>query len=211
MPQHQPLGVSTLPDDVIEKILTQNFIVALAGSQASRRRKLCTQREVRHVLAESIISNPKTNAPDLIDCPVLRDFILGMVSSDGDFLAVSALALLTRYGADDEKGAELEQLAGGLNIPLDRLKAASQKLEDQGLLTKHGRYRAGVGPHPLAVLLASGAWEQLGDQIVGTLLPTLDASMAERLFLRAADLGSRGPAAVALDRLLEPGGPLRIP
>ena len=206
VPQFQPLGVSKLPNDTIEKVLSGNFL----GLWPEARR-LVIENCAGNVgwalyLAEAILNNPKANAADLIDAAGLRDFILSMVASDGDFLAVSALALLTRYGVDGEKEAELEMLAAGLDIPVEQLKAASQRLDQQGLLIKHGRYRA-VGPQPLAVLLASSAWEALGDRIVESLLPSMHGSMAERLLLRAADIGSSGPAAVALNKLLEAGGP----
>src|SRR5262249_31171685 len=152
------------------------------------------------------LDNPQANVWDLIDAAGLRDFILGMVASDTDFLAASALALLSRYGFDREKHSEVELLARCLDIHVDQLTAASRRLEERQLLTKHGRYRA-VGPQPLAVLLASHAWSELGDRIINSLLPSMDSSMAERLFIRAADIGSAGPAAGALNRILGPDGP----
>jgi hypothetical protein len=206
VPQFQPLAVSKLSNDTIEKVLSENFL-----GLWSEARRLVIENCAGNVgwalyLAEALINNPKINAADLIDAAGLRDFILSMVASDGDLLAVSALALLTRYGVEGEKEAELETLAAGLDIPVEQLKRASQRLDQQGLLIKHGRYRA-VGLQPLAVLLASSAWEALGDRIVESLLPSINGSMAERLLLRAADIGSSGPAAVALNKLLEAGGP----
>lgn len=207
VPQFQPLSLPKLPSDVIDKVLTENFVSLWAEA-----RRLVIENCAGNVgwaiyLAEAILDNPKTNAPDLIDAAGLREFILSMVAGDGDFSAVSALALLTRFGVEGEKATELTLLSEGLGIPLDQLKSAVQRLEQQGVLIKHGRYRA-VAPQPLAILLASSAWEALGDQIIGLLLPVLQGSMAERLLLRAADLGSSGPAAVALNRLLDAEGPL---
>ena len=191
---------------MIDKVLSENF-----PSLWPEARRLVTDNCAGNVgwalfLAEAILNDPKTNVADLIDAAGLRDFILSMVASDSDFSAVSALALLTRYGVDGDMEAELEQLAAGLDLPLSDLKAATRRLERQGLLTKHGRYRA-VTPQPLAVLLASRAWEEFGDRIVNSLLPTLNGSMSERLFLRAAHIGSSGPAAVALNKILNPDGP----
>lgn len=206
LPQFQPLGLSTLPDDVIDKVLSENF-----PSLWPEARRLVVGNCAGNVgwalfLAEAILNDRKTNIADLMDAAGLRDFILSMVASESDFPAVSALALLTRYGVDGDMEAELEQLAAGLNLPLSDLKAATGRLQMQGLLTKHGRYRA-VTPQPLAVLLASLAWEEFGDRIVNSLLPTLNGSMSERLFLRAAHIGSSGPAAVALNKILNPDGP----
>jgi hypothetical protein len=206
LPQFQPLGLSTLPDDVIERVLSENF-----PSLWPEARRLVVGNCAGNVgwalfLAEAILKDPKTNFADLIDAAGLRDFILSMVANDSDFSAVSALALLTRYGVEGDMEAELEQLAAGLHLPLPDLKAATRRLENQGLLTKHGRFR-GVTPQPLAVLLASIAWEEFGDRIVDSLLPTLNDSMSERLLLRAAHIGSTGPAAVALNKILDPDGP----
>ena len=57
------------------------------------------------------------------------------------------------------------------------------------------------------MLLASLAWEEFGDKIINSLLPILNGAMSERLFLRAAHIGSSGPAAVALNKILSPDGP----
>jgi hypothetical protein len=205
-PQFQPLGLSTLPDDVIDKVLSENF-----PSLWPEARRLVVGNCAGNVgwalfLAEAILKDPKTSVADLIDAAGLRNFILSMVASESDYSAVSALALLTRYGVDGDMEAELEQLAVGLNLPLSELKAATRRLDKQGLLSKQGRYRA-VTPQPLAVLLASLAWEEFGDTIVNSLLPTLNGSMSKRLFLRAAQIGSSGPAAVALNKILNPDGP----
>jgi hypothetical protein len=202
----RPLGLSKLPNEVIDKVLIQTY-----PSLRDESRRLVVDNCAGNVgwalrLAKAMVDSPQATITDVIDAAGLRDFILSMVASDGDFLAVSALALLSRFGVDGEKSSELEQLATGLDIPLDQLLAATRRLDDEGLLTKYGRYRA-VSPQPLAVLLASRAWEELGDRILDSLLPTLDSSMAERLFLRAAQIGSSGPAAVALNRILDSDGP----
>lgn len=204
--QSQPLGLSKLPDDVIEKALTENF-----PRLWPEARRLVIDNCAGNIgwalyLATVILKNPKTSAADLIDAAGLGALILSMVASDGDFLAVSALALLSRFGVDGEKASELELVAAGLGLPLAELQAAARHLSEQGLLTKHGRYRA-VSPQPLAVLLASRAWESLGEKIINSLLPSLDGAMAERLFQRAAQIGSTGPAAVALNKILNPDGP----
>ncbi|WCN83831.1 hypothetical protein [Micromonospora sp. LH3U1] len=204
--QTQPLSLSKLPDDVIDKALTQSFPTLWPEA-----RRLVIDNCAGNIgwalyLAKVILKDPKASAADLIDASELGAFILSMVASDGDFLAVSVLALLSRIGVDGDKAAELELLAAGLDLPLEDLQAALRRLNDQGLVTKHGRYRA-VSPHPLAVLLASRAWDALGEKIITQLLPALDGAMAERLFLRAAQIGSSGPAAVALNKILNVDGP----
>lgn len=204
--QSLPIRISSLPDEVLENILAQSYPglwpeakrIVVANCAGNVRWAL--------LLGEAILANPKASAGNLLDADEMRHLVLGMLAGDTDFLAFSALALFSRYGFDRDKRAELELIAAGLDIPIQQLMEATRKLEQLGLVTKHGRFRS-VTPQPLAVLLASHAWEELGDRILNTLLPSLDASFAERLFLRAADIGSGGPAAVALNRILGTDGP----
>ena len=197
-----------MPDDVIDKVLTQNR--PLLWSEA---RRVVVANCVGNVawalwVANEIITNPKISAGSLIDADTLKLLVGDLLTGDDDFLAISALALFSRYGVDRELSVEMEQISSGLDIPLDQLVDANRKLERLGLVAKHGRYRS-VAPHPLAVFLATRAWEELGDRIFNSLLPAIDDSMVEQLFLRAADLGSSGPAAVALNRILGRDGPFR--
>jgi hypothetical protein len=201
-----PIRISPLPAEILGDILMQSYPgfwpeakrIVVANCAGNVRWAL--------LLGEAILANPKASAGNLLDADEMRHLVLGMLSEDTDFLAFSALALFSRYGLDREKRAELESIAAGLDIPIQQLMDASRKLEQLGLVSKHGRFRS-VTPQPLAVLLASHAWEELGDRILNTLLPSLDASFAERLFLRAADIGSAGPAAIALNRILGMDGP----
>jgi hypothetical protein len=206
--QSVPIVLSALPNEVIDKILTQYKPTLWVEA-----RRVVVANCVGNVrwamnLADAVLNDPKINVGSLIDADTLQLLVGDLLSGDGDFLAFSALALFTRYGVDREMRAELEQIAGGLDFPIDDLVAATRRLEQLGLVTKHGRYRS-VTPQPLAVYLGTRAWEALGEKIVTDLLPVLDASLAEQLFLRAADLGSSGPAAVALNRILGPDGPFR--
>jgi hypothetical protein len=204
----RPIGLNGLSEKVIDEVLTKNR--PLLWSEARRLVVEYCNNNVGWALylAQGILDNPTSNVGDLINEAGLRDLIINMLGVDGDFLAFSALALFSRYGLDGERHEELELIAAGLGLPLDDLEAASLKLEERGLLTKYGRYRA-VSPQPLAVLLATHAWDNLGDRILDSLLPRVDARMAERIFLRAADTGSSGPAAIALNRILGTEGPFR--
>ena len=204
--QSVPIVLSPLPDHVIDKVLTQNN--PALWPEARRVVVANCAGNVRWAMyvTEAILKDPTINVGSFIDARTLQVLVGDLLSGDGDFLALSALAMFSRYGVDREMRAELEQIASGLGIPVDELIAANRKLERLGLVTKHGRYRS-VTPQPLAVYLASRGWEALGERILGDLLPTLDAALAEQLFLRAADLGSSGPAAVALNRILGADGP----
>jgi hypothetical protein len=200
------LKISPLTDDVIDDVLTKNHPTLWPEARRVVVENCSGNVGWALYLAQAVLNSPRASVRDLIDAAGLREFILGMVASDGDFLAVSALALFARFGFDGEKRSELEAIARGLDIPMTELLAAVRRLEEKGLVAKHGRYRA-VTPQPLAVLLAAQAWEQLEDKILGSLLPALDGAMAERLFLRAADLGSTGAAATALSKILGTDGP----
>lgn len=206
--QSMPIVLAPLPDVVIEKILTQHKPTLWA--EARRVVVANCGGNVRWAmnLADTVLADPKINVGSLIDADRLQLLVGDQLSGDGDFLATSALALFARYGIDREMRVELEQISGGLGIPVDDLVTATHKLERLGLITKHGRYRS-VTPHPLALYLANRAWDALGEKIVADLLPTLTPPLAEQLFLRAADLGSSGPAAAALNRILGPDGPFR--
>lgn len=206
--QSVPIVLSPLPDDVIDKILTRNKPTLWAEA-----RRVVVANCVGNVrwamnLADAILADPKINVGSLIDADVLQLLVGDLLSGAGDFLAISALALFTRYGIDRDMRVELGEISSGLGVPIDDLLAATNKLEQLGLVTNHGRYRS-VTPQPLALYLANRAWDALGEKIVGDLLPNLDPSLAERLFLRAADLGASGPAARALGRILGPEGPFR--
>jgi hypothetical protein len=206
VPQSLPIELSALPDDILEKVLTENK--PALWPEARRVVVANCAGNVRWALfvADAVLSDPTINVGSLIDANTLQLLVGDLLSEADDFLAFSALALFSRYGVDREMRSELEQIANGLGIQVEDLAVANQKLERLGLVTKHGRYRS-VTPQPLAVYLAIRGWETLGDRIIADLLPTLDDALAEQLFLRAADLGSTGPAAVALNRILGNEGP----
>jgi hypothetical protein len=206
VPQSVPIVLSPLPDDVIDKVLTQNKPALWPEARRVVIANCAGNVRWAMYVAEAILNDPTKNVGSLIDANTLQLLVGDLLSGDDNFLALSALALFSRYGVDREMRAELEQISSGLGIPVDELLAANRKLERLGLVTKHGRYRS-VTPQPLAVYLATRGWEELGEKILADLLPTLDAAPAEQLFLRAADLGSSGPAAVALNRILGADGP----
>ncbi|WP_445258532.1 hypothetical protein [Nocardioides aurantiacus] len=204
--QSRSLGVSALPDEAVDQILQQNYTQLWAEA-----RRVVVENSHGNIrwallLAHTILENPGAAMRDLVATGELREITLGLMGGSGDFLARSALALFTRFGFDRDRQQELQLIADNLDIPLRDLQRAVLDLDNAGLLNKQGRYR-GITPQPLAVLLATHAWQSHGRLIMTRLLPALDESMVERLFLRAADLGSEGPAAVALNDLLGPDGP----
>lgn len=206
LPQSPPIELSALPDEIMERVLTLNK--PSLWPEARRVVVASCAGNVRWALfvAESVLSDPTINVGSLIDANTLQLLVGHRLLEGEDFLALSALALFSRYGVDREVRNELEQIANGLGIGVEELVVANQKLERLGLVTRHGRYRS-VTPQPLAVYLATRGWEALGDRVIADLLPTLEDALAEQLFLRAADLGSAGPASVALNRILGKDGP----
>lgn len=208
IPQSRPMRLSPLPDAVIEEVLAKNR--PLLWPEARRVVVANCAGNVRWALymAEEVIQDPRVSVGSLIDAQILHSILADLLADQADFLALSALALFTRYGAEREVLGELQLIADALDIPLAKLIEANRRLEQLDFVTKHGRFRA-VAPQPLAVFLAKSAWEAMGDRIVNSLLPAIDETLAERLFLRAADLGSSGPAAIAINRLLSGDGPFR--
>jgi hypothetical protein len=117
------------------------------------------------------------------------------------FVACCVLALFPRIGFTGEPAGELRFLAEALEVPEPELRAAARSLTELGLLTTKGRYRS-VTPQPLAVFLASRAWDDFEDRIVGHLLPKLDGGGMERILHRAAEIGPSASILQAVRGLL---------
>lgn len=157
-------------------------------------------------LARRIAENPDIHTADLVTPDAIRQFVSQSLPTGSGFLACSVLALFSRIGYDGERASELDLVAATFGFTTNELRTAARGLAEAGLLSSHGRYRA-VAPHPMAVFLATAAWEEYGDQIVRDLLPRLDSSMSARLFRRAADIGEFEPTRSAVLRLLKEDGP----
>jgi len=157
-------------------------------------------------LARQIAQNPDARTADLVTPAAIRQFVSQSLPTGSNFLACSVLALFSRIGYDGELAGELELVAEVFGFSPTDLRAAARSLADAGLLSSHGRYRT-VTPHPMAVYLATAAWEEYGDRIVRDLLPKLDSSMSIRLFRRAADIGEFEATHSAVVRLLDDDGP----
>lgn len=157
-------------------------------------------------LARRIAENPGARTADLVTPEAIRQFVSRSLPQGLDFLACSVLALFSRIGYDAELASELDLVAEAFGFTTNDLRTAARRLSEAGLLSSHGRYRA-VTPHPMAVFLATAAWQEYGDRIVRDLLPNLDAGMSSRLFRRAADIGELEPTHSAVLRLLNDDGP----
>ncbi|MGX7681717.1 hypothetical protein ACSMXN_22780 [Jatrophihabitans sp. DSM 45814] len=140
------------------------------------------------VLADAVAQSPDVIAARLINIDLIKAYVTESLPIGTDFMASAALALLTRVGVADDVAGELSLLADGLGLPLVQLRAALRTLTELGLLSRKGRYRS-VTPQPLAVYLATRAWEDFGDQIVDDLMPTLQAPLLALLVERAAEIG----------------------
>lgn len=158
------------------------------------------------VSAQAITRNPNLSAATLITAGHIRTYITDALPSGALFLACSVLALFTRVGFDSDVAPQLELISAPFGLTAAQLVEASRALDQQGLLTKQGRFRS-VSPHPLAVYLATRAWKEFGDTIVNELLPKLPDDLAQKLFIRAADIGDFGATRTAVRRLLAGDGP----
>ncbi|WP_228942868.1 hypothetical protein [Nocardioides sp. Leaf374] len=157
-------------------------------------------------LAQTVSENPDARTADLVTPEAIKQFVSQSLPTGSDFLACGVLALFSRIGYDGDLANELELVAQTFGFTTNDLRSAARSLSQAGLLSTHGRYRA-VTPHPMAVHLATAAWEEYSDRIVRDLLPQLTPSMSTRLFRRAADIGEFEPTHSAVVRLLEGDGP----
>ncbi|WP_286932958.1 hypothetical protein [Microbacterium sp.] len=157
--------------------------------------------------AKALVAQRPGTARQLIDPNDIRQFIVDELPGGTLFLASSALALFSRIGFDAELASELSILGEGLGVPEPDLRAAAADLASHGLLTTQGRYRS-VGPHPVAIYLASNGWTEFGSRIVTDLLPKLSEDLTERLFRRAAEIGDSTLPRAVIDQMLGADGPL---
>lgn len=153
------------------------------------------------VLADAVAQSPDVIAARLINIDLIRTYVTESLPTGTDFLASAALALFTRVGVSDDVAGELSLLAAGLGLPLVQLRAAIRTLTELGLLSRKGRYRS-VSPQPLAVYLASRAWEDFGNQIVDDLMPALPPPLLALLVERAAEIGPNAAVSRLVDVLV---------
>lgn len=157
--------------------------------------------------AKALLAAGGGYAGKLVSEADISRFITDQLPEGALFLASGVLALFSRIGFDAEVAGELQLVSTQLGIPESEMRSAAWHLERHGLLTQQGRFRS-VGPHPVALYLASVAWQEFGNRIVDELLPHLDEEMTERLFRRAADIGDPEVSRHAVDRAMAADGVL---
>ena len=199
------VGLKGLEDEAMTALLRANeptlwaqatsVIVDLAGGNVDYALKA----------AKALLTNGGGYAGQLIIDADIRRFITDQLPEGALFFASGVLALLNRIGFDAEVAAELQVMAERLGVPEADLRSAARHLERHGLLTRQGRFRS-VGPQPVALYLASAAWQEFGERIVVDLLPEVDEDMTERLFRRAADIGDPEVSRQAVHRAMAPDG-----
>ncbi len=200
------IDLAALDDNALEEVLVTNE--PNLWREARRVVVDASAGNVRLALlmAAALVRHPELSASELLTRDTIKQFITTQLPDGSLFLGCSVLALFTSIGFEAELAAEIELVADALNIPLLDLQTALQVLADSGLASSHGRYRS-VDPHPLAVYLARQAWGVLGDQIVTELIPRASNGLAERLLIRAAQIGDYAPTKNAVNRILAPDGP----
>ena len=161
--------------------------------------------KLAQLLANDILGQPRRTAVELLTEDAIGSFVTRALPGGSAFLACCALALLPAVGFDDGPSHEPARLAAAFDMTVNDLRAATADLDRAGLISRQGRYRA-VTPHPLALYLAAHAWRDRHHEIEQRLLPTLDVTVAERLFQRAVDSGVLDTASAVVERLLAPGG-----
>jgi hypothetical protein len=158
-------------------------------------------------LSQMVIDGGPGSAGSMVTEDDLRAFFTDQLPSGQLFLGSCALALFSRVGFDGDPASEIDAIAAGLGLAAEDLRRAAAELQRQGLLSRQGRFRS-VGPFPVAVYLATKAWEEFGQKIVTDLLPSIDPDLTERLFRRAAEIGELDSASSAMTAVLANDGPL---
>ena len=201
------INLPGLEDEAMSKLLQRNQPTLWA--EASRVVVKVAAGNVDYALnaARAVLAQGVSNARGLITEADVSAFIAAELPDGGLFLASGVLALLSRVGFDADVANELQLLAEALPVSEPNLRSAARALESQGHLNRQGRYRS-VTPQPVALLLATRAWEELGETIVAELMPSLNDDQLERLFRRAAELGDSEFTLAAVERALAPDGVL---
>ena len=157
------------------------------------------------IMARRVLDSSDSEAAELITKNDLDRFVSTLLPEGRDFFIAAGLALFERVGWQDEKSYQLETIARFLAMPVSTVQEVGLALNDAGLLSTYGRYRA-LGPLPLSVHLAAHYWRTDGPRIVSELLPECDDEMTRSLFRRAADLGRYEPLRDALRHIIGPNG-----
>jgi hypothetical protein len=198
--------LSPATDEEIDAILREN-VPALWQEAARVVHENCFGNvRTALLLGTRLVETDEQNVTELLRHNDFRQLITTLLPEHADFFSAALLALFEKLGWDRDRRYQLETLPGFSAVPLDQLESTARALESVGLLARQGRYRS-VVPQPVAVLLASSAWEQLGDRIFHELAPRCDRQMLEALFHRCAELGRFEPVRSVLNRLLSHEGP----
>ena len=205
LPKAEIHKIGRLDDQAMREVLRRNEPALRSEASLVVVSAAAGNVKLALLLASDLARRPVSAASDLITTEVIESYVTRSLPAGSGLLACTALALFTRLGFDAEASGELQAVADGLGFSVLELKAAAADLNHDGLLSRLGRFRA-VTPHPLAIYLAARGWEQFGDQITATLLPSLDHSMTTRLLQRATDIGESSALRRAVTQLLGPGG-----
>lgn len=200
------VGVSALTDEERGEFLKVDYPQLRTEARLFIARYGEGNMRMTILLANAIARADEAQAAELISEGDIRPLVEALLPESADFFGSAVLALFDRIGFDRDRRYQLEVLAAFVGLTPMSLTTAASSLERWGLAERHGRYRA-VIPRPLAVLLATEAWKNLGDRIVRELLPSLDQEMALAFFRRVADLGRFPPAQAALRDVLGDDGP----
>lgn len=203
-PVHQ---IAPATDDELEEVLREN--VSGLWPEARRVVKTSCFGNVRTalLLGRRLVDSGETAVAALLREGDIRDLVLKLLPDHIDFFSAAVLALTERVGWDRDRRHQLEALSEFARVSVEDLERTARQLDDAGLLSQLGRYRA-VGPEPVAVFLAAHCWEVEGQRILSELVPMVDREMLESLFRRCAELGRFEPAQSVLNGLIGSEGPL---
>jgi hypothetical protein len=208
-PARLPTGVyllQRLGDEEIERVVraVSPSIYPEAAKFVSRLSSGYVKFAVK--LAEALVRNPEiAGAHALAGDWEISNILESMIPDAESRAGMKAISLLKRVGWDEGLAEEGKTVAEFVGMDWRRLQDVAERMFNQGVVAKQGRYRY-VTPHILAVWLAATVWDSRGESMLDLLhnlsSPASKSAMLERL----ADLGEHERVQQVVERLLSEEG-----
>ncbi|HKM49767.1 MAG TPA: hypothetical protein VJZ75_01165 [Candidatus Bathyarchaeia archaeon] len=177
-----------LPPESIRTILKNRFTTLSPEQIDWIQRVTAGYVKLAVKCGETLAKNPDFDVTKLANTPGIREFLKKLIPDDKFRTGMQSLSLLTQVGFEAEVEAEGQTIASFSGLSWQEFKEVAERMHQQGLVGKKGRYRY-VTPDLLADWLANDLWQTRSTDIKGLVekLPTEGSKQA--FFERAKDLG----------------------
>lgn len=191
---------STVMKDLLEKV-TDNVLPPHAIDWIVKASEGYVKLATR--LAENMLKRPgEVEASKLAKTPGVAEILEQLVPDSEKRRIMGCFSLLSRVGWDEEYEWEGVLVAEFFNINMDEFRMIVQEMEDEGLVSRKGRFRY-TTPHLLAVWLASFIWNSLGAKRLAEFYCRLIfPEVREAFWQRLSDLGDNEAARSFVDEVL---------